>query len=279
MNFLRFYRYIRILSLDIVAGAMASLCFAANVMEVELHRSYYIILGITVWLIYTADHLMDGARTKGKSLSETHNFFYRFQIPLVLVFLILLILDFRLVVYRLDQRIVEFGMAPALATVFYLLLNRYYGQASRWFFIKELWISLIYTIAIWGGPVILAGDSMNTSQLLLASSFFLVISSNVLIYSIYERELDAREGTRSLVRDFGLTVSLNTSLLVLIISLLLSLIAYLFFDAGLIHWVLLTIIPATLLLIIRFPYFFSENNRYGIMADLVIVLFFLASTG
>ncbi len=275
MIFLRIYQVIRFFSLDIIAGAIASLVFAASVMGIHLSLSYYVIMGVTVWLIYTTDHLMDGAKTRGKSESATHNFFYKYRVPIILVSLMVLVFDFRLIMYRLDEKIIEFAIAPGLAAVVYLVLNRYYENAPKWFFIKEIWIAIIYTIAIWGGPVIYAGDQVNTLQLLLIAAFTLIIFSNVLLFSIYEREKDAKEGNKSFVSDFGLSPAMNITIFALILAILLALTAYIFLSAGLMFCLPVILISAMLLVILTLPKVFSVGNLYGIAADLLLLLFLL----
>jgi len=279
MLFSKIYHFIRIFSLDIVAGAIASAIFSSSVMEINLPRSYYTVLGLVVWLIYTADHLMDGAKTRGKSPSETHNFFNTYKIPIILVFILVLVFTFRLVLYRLDLSIIEFGIAPGFAVLIYLLLNRYYEKESKWFFIKELWIAIIYSMAIWGGPLIYAGDVINPAQLILIVSFGLIILGNVLIYSIYERELDAEEGNRSIVRDFGIKFSTNLAITSLVISALLALIAFFFLGGWVIHSIIIVLISIALLAILSFPKFFSQGKLYGKLADLVLFLFLLTLIG
>jgi len=276
---MKLFYIIRLFSLDIVAGALAALVFAASVMEIELKLSYYLIMALTVWLIYTADHLMDGAKTRGKSGSETANFFHTYKIPVILVFLIVLVLDFRLIVYILDEKIVQFGMGPGIAAVIYLLMNRYYDGAQKWLFIKELWVAIIYTLAIWGGPVIFGGDTVNALQMMVIASFGLIVLGNVLIYSIYERESDIRDNNKSIVRDLGLTAAVNVATLVLTISMLTALTAYMLLDASLTIILPLLLISASMLLILSFPGIFSKGKRYGIFADLALLLFLLVLIG
>jgi len=275
MIFARIYHFIRLFSLDIIAGALAAVVYSSSVMGIELPRTYFTVLALTVWLIYTADHLLDGAKTRGKSSSETHNFFYTYKIPIILIFLLVLIFTFRLSMYRLDQKIIEFGMAPFVAVIIYLLLNRYYGNAPKWFFIKEVWISFIYTLAIWGGAVIYAGDIISPAQLLLIGSFGLIIFGNVLIYSIYERDSDSADDNKSIVRDFGLRVAVNSAVFALTLSVLSGLTAYIFLGAELTHIIPLVLIAALMLLIIRFPEVFSKGNLYGILSDLSLLMFLI----
>jgi len=275
MVFSRIYFFIRVFSIDIVAGVLASLVFASSVMNVSLPRSHYTVLGLVVWLIYIADHLMDGAKTRGKSTSETHNFFNSYKIPIILIFLLVVIFTFRLILYRLELNIIEFGIAPGFAVMIYLLLNRYYEKESKWFFIKELWIAVIYTLAVWGGPVIYAGDIISPVQFIQIAAFGLVILGNVLIYSIYEREADEIDGNRSIVINFGLKYAMNMAVYSLTLSILIALTAYIFLGAKLNHVLPLILISASMLIILMFPRIFAYRKLYGVISDFLLLLFLL----
>ena len=58
----RLIRFMNILSLDVVAGALLSSAFAAALLEVRPAVPYWMVLGMSVWIIYTADHLVDAYR-------------------------------------------------------------------------------------------------------------------------------------------------------------------------------------------------------------------------
>ena len=55
----RAYTYIRWLSLDIVAGAIFVSLFLSSELGVVLSAIEIALLGLSVWLIYTTDHLLD----------------------------------------------------------------------------------------------------------------------------------------------------------------------------------------------------------------------------
>jgi 4-hydroxybenzoate polyprenyltransferase len=178
--------------------------------------------------------------------------------------------------YRLEEKIIDFGMAPTVTVIIYLLMNRYYGDSSKWFFIKEIWIALIYTLAIWGGSIIYAGDRVSLGQGMLIGSFFLVIFSNVLIYSIYEFESDVLEKNRSIARDFGIKATVNTCLFSLTLSILIALSAFIFSGTGFMLSLPLVLIASSMLLVLSFPKVFTNKKLYGVIADLLLLLFLLS---
>ena len=50
------YRFIQILSLDIVGGALACTWMLASYLEINLAWQVYTLLGLAVFSIYTLDH-------------------------------------------------------------------------------------------------------------------------------------------------------------------------------------------------------------------------------
>ena len=67
MNIRKIYRFVRILSLDIVAGVIAGSVFGAKIMGAHLPWYYIFVIALTAWLVYLTDHLMDGIKKKGNT--------------------------------------------------------------------------------------------------------------------------------------------------------------------------------------------------------------------
>ena len=56
---MRFYRFLNLISMDVAAGAMVCAAFFAPIFKMELRTDTLVSLGISVWIIYSADHLLD----------------------------------------------------------------------------------------------------------------------------------------------------------------------------------------------------------------------------
>ena len=68
---LNFYRWFTWLSGDVVLGAMAGMLFFAKLLRAEIGWEVYGLLGMAVWCIYTADHLLDSRKiTQGSPLDR-----------------------------------------------------------------------------------------------------------------------------------------------------------------------------------------------------------------
>ena len=255
-------------SLDIVAGAIGSCIFAGEVFHVSIPVAYLAVLGFSAWIIYSADHILDAIKKKGNTEIQTHKFFYKYKTPLILVTVILTIFTFRLTMYSLSPAIIQFGLVLVAGVIFYFLLVNFYMNAPKIFFIKELWISIIYTAGIWGGPVIYAGSEPLIPDMLLIASFFLLVFSNVLIYSYYEYNQDIREQEKSFAVDFGKLLTRRLIYFLLIISFVLwQLAVYIYGNIKGDTILIYSMITIFLVLIISFPGTFYKNERYGKLAD------------
>lgn len=84
MQFLfKFYQRVTWLSFDVVLGTMAGMLFFAKALRVELAWQEYTLLGMAVWCIYTADHLMDARKLTLDHAEDRHHYHLKHQKPLV----------------------------------------------------------------------------------------------------------------------------------------------------------------------------------------------------
>ncbi len=68
----KIYRFIRILSLDILAGVLCGYTFARLILESDCPPITPFILCMMVWLIYTVDHLLDAQALKENALKPAY---------------------------------------------------------------------------------------------------------------------------------------------------------------------------------------------------------------
>jgi len=84
----KFFLWFNWLSLDVVLGSMAGMLFFSRLLHVSLDWKMDLLLGLTVWVIYTADHLLDSRKKAEIDLSPRHQFHARnFKTLGVIVFI------------------------------------------------------------------------------------------------------------------------------------------------------------------------------------------------
>jgi hypothetical protein len=81
------------------------------------------------------------------------------------------------------------------------------------------------------------------------------------------------------VRDFGIRPAVNTAVFSLSFAMLSALSAFIFFHMELIFCLPVILIASSMLVIISFPGFFSQKKLYGIIADIILLLFLLVLIG
>jgi 4-hydroxybenzoate polyprenyltransferase len=275
-NALKFYSFLRLLSVDIVFGALCGSYFASKIFDVTPSFYFWITLVSTVWIIYTADHILDGIRTREKFVSETYQFHYRYKNLLILVCSTVAVITSLIVFFFLEKGIVIFGLCTLVLVMVYFLLN-YIFHKRHWFFPKELIISALYTWGIFGGILILKGD-INLFQWLVIINYFLLVSANVFLFSNFNIEENGINNFNTLAVSFGKKNTRSFIFTILVIAAIISLFAGFLFDKWIIS-ITLCLINLPLFLITCYPLYFKENAYFGIIADAAFfypaILFFL----
>ncbi|MFZ6000777.1 MAG: hypothetical protein ACOYW3_09725 [Bacteroidota bacterium] len=192
MNLLiRGYRWVSILSVDVAVGAAVSCWFFSRVLGVSLLPQAYLVLGITVWIIYTADHLLDAQRVKTTASSDRHRFHQNNFWALAIFAIVMLLIDLALVF---------FVRRPVVTTGFYfsLLVGAYMLLSGRLMYLKEFAGAFLYT----GGVVLpawtLRQEALTSDQWILISAFGMVVLLNLLLFSWMSQVQDRLDGYVSL---------------------------------------------------------------------------------
>ncbi len=272
----RFLYYFRFWSLDIVLGVVAGSLFAASVFNITLLPSYIIIIALSTWIIYFADHIIDGIKAGPEAKDPERRAFYKYKIPFIVIAFILAVFDFRYILYVLSPDIIQFGIVLLMAVGVYFMLQLFYGKTYKLFFIKELWVAIIYTLAIWGGPVIYYGHDIRTAEVLIICVYGLLVLSNVLIFSYFEVGDDRDMDKKTFATDFG--IKLTRAIIYIVNSLAFILIIVVFFFYGrltLLPFLILLLMNIGLMVVALFPRYFNIGRRYGIVTDGLFLLPFV----
>ena len=196
---IKLFKYIQFLSLDVVAGALLSSAFVAKIFELDLSTPVLIGLGIAIWLIYTADHLMDAYRIKGRATNPRHAFHQRYFKAMIIISLVVFGLGICNIFY-LPWNTVKIGSGLILFVGLYFLTTQL--TKSKSVIHKEVSAALIYSFGIFAGPISLM-NTFDQSFIFLFGQFFLIALLNLLIFPLYEIESDREDQMKSLVLKLG----------------------------------------------------------------------------
>lgn len=204
LNYLVFFEKFNLLSLDVVTGACAGMCFFADLMKVNLSWKIYLLLALAVWSIYTFDHLLDARKVKGKALSHRHRFHQdHFTLLLGLLFLAV-ISGFVLALWFLPSlRMFGSGLGLAFLIVLSMAILRIAGKKTA--AVKEFSTALFYVAGLVLIPLLNIDLSFSSNYwMFFLGAYFLLAWYNLVFLSYSDSEQDFAEGQESIVTALGI---------------------------------------------------------------------------
>lgn len=177
------YRFLNVLSLDVVGGAVVSALFFANLLHVQVLPYGLSALGLTVWIIYTTDHLRDAKAIKHDASSLRHRFHQRYFKTLLLLAGIAIAID-SVVIFFITKQVFEWGLRLAAIVAVYLFVQRYLR------IVKELFVAFLYTAGVLLPSLPVTSIAGSQLPAILILQFTLVAWVNLLIFSWFDYEHD-----------------------------------------------------------------------------------------
>jgi len=261
-------------SLDVVIGALAGGVFALNILSVKPNLWWWPVLAMSVWVVYTSDHLIDGFNQKRAALIFRHRLHYRFRYFFMAALFIVSTLTFILVIVFLDIRILLWGFVIGLGALIYLGLI-ILGRKKGFYFQKEFFISLFYVAGIWLAPLVWYGKVLSFSLVLTMVIFVLLVWAEGLLTAFQERESDKGDHMQSFCTFYGPQTTRKLIQILLLLCMFLSLGLLLSSTSLRKEYIILVAMAASLMAIYRFPSFFHKNDRYRTLGELTFWLPFL----
>ena len=182
-------------------GVLSGCIMATKVTNVKPGVGWWIILPLTVWWIYLADHLIDGFRLKENTQNHRHLFFYQNRKIFVLILCLISLVDLIFIWVYLPLQMILFGGIAGTLVLLYLAGVKFLKTRKFIFFPKELFVAFLYVIGIWGGPMIIVSGF--SDFVVPIFGYFMVTLSNLFIYSLFEKELDYNDGQTTFILAFG----------------------------------------------------------------------------
>ncbi len=264
----QFYRLLNLLSIDVAIGAMCSAVFFAHIFEADITYYSIISLGLSVWIIYTADHLLDAKKMESLATTNRHRFHQQyFQLLLVLM----------IIVGGLNTIIIFYIRKPALITgiVLITLVMLYLLIQHSLKFLKEIFVAIVYTAGV------LLPALSNTELIwrdwpwVVIIQFLLVALLNLIMFSWFDYESDLKDNRVSFVTIFGK----NASHIFIVFLFILSAIPLIVTHSTHFERVILFVMNFAMLFMFVFHSYFGYHDRYRLLGDAVffvpaLVVFF-----
>lgn len=268
------FSYAEILSIDICIGVIGSGALAASLLHAKMRLVWWFILPAAVWVIYTADHLLD-AKKIGKEIVNARHKFHRehFTVLAILAAIVALGCLIAAPLY-LSDLVLQGGLFLCLLAALHLALA-FWGKIRIG---KEISVAVVYSLGVWFGPYLRRECSVSWLHITGFGLFILAALLNLFMNSIMEYEMDKRENLRfatgifslNRIRVFVMVSSWFSSLAILII--LKYVIKHRLEMSVLAGFCFLFVLCAVPGFIISDEAFYKKDRRYRVLAEWIFAL-------
>lgn len=244
--------------------------FVAHFMGVEVELSIYVSLFISVWLIYTIDHLIDASRIKHVAQTFRHQFHQKYFKQLTTAWVLMFLSGVLFSVVVLPAETIKVGFIASALVIVHLVLVYLLGTRVSIFIQKELGVAFTYCVGIIVGPLSMS-EGLDGFGYFLMFQIFILALLNLLEFSWFDRKLDKSHGQTSVVRGLGEKVVLEVVFFLFALFVLTLVVAFLFFPQYGQYELILGLMGGTLFLVFAFQKYFKVRERYRVFGDLVFV--------
>ena len=269
-----FINSIQLLSIDVVLGTLAVGYMATKMLHVSTNPIWWIILPMSVWVVYTLDHIIDSYKNKMEAVIYRHKFHYLNRKLISIVMILTGIITMVLSVLFLDTQIIRLGLFLSLFIVCYLALISFLNQSESIFLQKELIIAIAYNTGIFMAPLYWYGSLPSFSVIVVIFNIFALAWFEGIMISWFDYNNDTEDGHTSFTFLFG---KRNTRRFLILGHMVIEVITILFLITtpfNIVFWSLLITFVMNLILglVIIFPNSFMRNNYYRIIGETVFLL-------
>lgn len=255
----RAYRLINLLSLDVAIGAMVTALFFSRQLVAPVRAYGIIALGLTVWVIYTADRLMDVRHLSEPASSERHRFHQQHRQPLWIAIIAAVLIVCVLLIF-IRQSVLTGGLILTPIITIYLLLQKRMP-------IKELTVAILYTLGVllpaWPESWHLIAPATG-----LIGQLFLIALANLILFAWFEWEVDSKMGQASLATRLGKKTVGTLVVILFVIGISVSLADMMLHS---ISWIFL-LMWLVLLCLFIFHSYFEQQERYRLWGDAIFYI-------
>lgn len=272
----RFYSYQSILnfintySILVAIGSLSSYLFFSNLFDVKPNYVLALGLSLSLWIIYTLDHLLDGLSIgkDASSIRHREHFLKHKQMIRWMLFGLIILIGLS---FWVPQVYYGYVLFLFILTLLHFCINYFLSRKYTFLrYLKEIFVALVVTIGFVITPLVGNEESLNLTQLIYIFIIFYFINlSNLLIFSFFDRDRDHRDNIltiahlyshRKLKRLIYLGIGMSTTILV---------ISYINGHLTLISFFVFASMQLTLLFITSFPSYFKFSDRYRFFGDLI----------
>lgn len=264
------YQYIRAFSLDVVAGAAISARWISDFFNAQISSSTILALSLTVWLIYTIDHLLDARKVRSQTALFRHLVHQKnapYLIGLAAIALMMLVYTMQF----LSREILAYGIVLGIVVVAYLIFVHFIRKKPYWG--KEWFISVVYATGICL-PTFASLGSLNFILGYFWLQLFILASINLLLFNMFEYKQDKLQGFNSFATVWGFDFTRKVILFLFLIFTIIWSLAFLEFKQQdfLDYQAIFIFMGSVLAIVLSKETTLKEEEWYRVIGDIVFVL-------
>jgi len=266
------YKYIQAFSIDIALGGVIGALFVAKYLGVELGYLVVIELFVTIWLIYTFDHLIDSGSGRYELVAYRHKIHGKLSTSIWGVWSFALIVALSLL-FKIPSATLMAGSILGVFVVMYFFSLKLLEEGNLYH--KEFSAAFLYTIGIFIGPVSIFQGALSNDIWILFIEYVLLASVNLLVFSMYEQLANEKSGFQSLLKTLGAEKIRIISWTLIAIVILLSVVSIIWFweSSDILKAQLIILLMAICLLLV----FINKgtlirHERYRMVGDAIFFL-------
>lgn len=196
----------RYLNIEVALGIAALAILAAELLDVTLPLSFFIVVPLVTWSVYTLDRIIDTKDPTSAPKTGRHQFHLKYRMPLLASAVLGIAVAATTAVLEFPMRYWIAAIPLGLLTVLHLLLQRSRSRALS--VVKDANVVLTYTLSAWAIPVVEVWheDSLMEDVTVWVSGFlavFFLVLIDVLLLSKIDAKEDQAAGRPSIAVALG----------------------------------------------------------------------------
>ncbi len=249
------------LSIDVALGAVCSALFFAHILQADV--TYYSVacLGLSVWIIYTADHLLDAKKIKTSATTNRHRFHQQHFRLLIIIVSIAIAINIVLLFFIRKPALLT-GIVLIVLVAMYLLIQHSLK------ILKEMFVAIVYTTGVMLPAMSNTTMALKEWNWIVIAEFFLVAFLNLIIFSWFDYENDLKDDRVSFATILGKKISNVFINFLFVLSAALWVVTY---SAQPSAFIVLSMNVVLFIMVFSHSYF-AKNDRYRILGDAIFFI-------
>lgn len=181
-------------------GAVVSAWFFGKVILIGLPWFIYVVICLVVWIIYTADHLLDAKKLGDRQGPDRYFYHRKYFYPVLILVVAAIVASALMVFYLLPQELLINGFILSGIVIFYFLLRLFLPSVFAG--LKELIAAIVYTAGV-ALPACFYMYSFSFYLLVTVLQFFCLVFANLLICAVWDESWDKIHSFSSMAVVYG----------------------------------------------------------------------------